>query len=126
VSPHLVRSLQAIRAAGMKSGVALNPGTPVECIFDALEYADLVLVMTVNPGWGGQSFLHSSLSKIERLKEFMIRQKLDLLIEVDGGINATTAGQCVRAGASVLVAGSYVFGASDRKAQIQSLKEASH
>jgi ribulose-phosphate 3-epimerase len=106
----------------MANGVALNPGTPVESIFDVLEVTDLVLIMTVNPGWGGQPFLPTTLRKIAAVRDEITRRQLPTLIEVDGGITPETAPQCVRAGASVLVAGSSVFGKSDRKAAILALR----
>jgi ribulose-phosphate 3-epimerase len=112
--PHLYRSLQEIRSLGMKNGVAVNPGTPVESIFNVLEVCDLVLVMTVNPGWGGQPFLPSSLKKIARVREFIDKEQLPTVIEVDGGITAETLPQCFAAGASVFVAGSSVFGKENR------------
>lgn len=119
---HLHRSLSAIRALGLKNGVAVNPGTPVSLIYDVLSICDLVLIMTVNPGWGGQSFIPASLCKIEELKHEIAVQKLSTIIEVDGGINAKTGPQCVSAGASVLVTGSYLFGSSNRKEAIQALR----
>lgn len=120
--PHLHRTLGEITSAGMAAGVAINPATPVETIYDALELVDLVLVMTVNPGWGGQPFIPRCLDKIERLSHEIQRRKLAIRIEVDGGINADTAAKCVKAGASVLVAGSYVFGSKDRQGAINSLR----
>lgn len=121
--PHLYRSLTAISSLGMKNGVAINPGTPVEVIFDVLEVCDLVLIMTVNPGWGGQPFIPSSLGKIRQLAarlESISTQRP--IIEVDGGINAETSGLCRAAGASALVAGSYVFGAADRAEAIKKVR----
>jgi ribulose-phosphate 3-epimerase len=120
--PHLHRSLAEIRSLGMKNGVAINPGTPVESIVDVLDICDLVLIMTVNPGWGGQAFIPSSLGKIRELKSRIDANKLDVMIEVDGGINADTGSQCVKAGARALVAGSYVFSANDRKQAIAGLR----
>lgn len=120
--PHLYRSLAEIRNLGMKNGVAINPGTPVETIVDVLEVCDLVLIMTVNPGWGGQPFIPGCLGKVRELKHRIDAMKLDLIIEVDGGINAETGAQCVQAGAQALVAGSYIFGASDRKKAISGLR----
>lgn len=120
--PHLHRSLVEIRSLGMKNGVAINPGTPIESIVDVLEVCDLVLVMTVNPGWGGQPFIPGSLGKIRELKSRIDTLKLDVLIEVDGGINAETGPQCVKAGARALVAGSYIFGAPDRRSAITRLR----
>ncbi|MCB0319791.1 MAG: ribulose-phosphate 3-epimerase [Bdellovibrionales bacterium] len=120
--PHLHRSLTALKALGVKSGVSINPGTPVESIFPVLSSCDLVLVMSVNPGWGGQSFIPGSLDKISSLRDEIERQGLSVYIQVDGGINESTGAQCVSAGANVLVAGSYIFRASDRKKAIESLR----
>jgi ribulose-phosphate 3-epimerase len=121
--PHLYRSLSEIRSLGMKNGVAINPGTPLESIVDVLEVCDLVLVMSVNPGWGGQPFITSSLGKIRELKNKLDSMKLhDVTIEVDGGINAETGAQCVKAGATALVAGSSIFGSSDRRKAIAELR----
>lgn len=122
VCPHLHRTLALIRSLGIKNGVAINPGTPVETIFEVLGVCDLALVMTVNPGWGGQSFIPTSISKIERLKKEIDRQKLQTLIEVDGGINAETSKLCVAAGAQVLVAGSAVFGQANFSSAIANLR----
>ena len=122
--PHIHRTLQAISNLGKKAGVVLNPGTPVESLDYILEDADLVLVMSVNPGFGGQSFIHSQLRKVEA-----IRKRIDALgkpihLEVDGGVNAETARLCVDAGADVLVAGSATFkgGPSHYAANIAALK----
>ncbi len=121
--PHLYRSLTAITSMGMKNGVAINPGTPVEAIFDVLEVCDLVLVMTVNPGWGGQPFIPSSLGKIRQLAKKVTSLEANRpIIEVDGGINAETADLCRGAGASALVAGSYIFGATDRAEAIKKVR----
>jgi ribulose-phosphate 3-epimerase len=121
--PHLHRSLAEIRSLGMKNGVAINPGTPIDSIVDVLEVCDLVLVMSVNPGWGGQPFITSSLGKIRELQSKLASMKLHhVTIEVDGGINAETGAECVRAGATALVAGSYVFGSSDRRKAIDGLR----
>jgi ribulose-phosphate 3-epimerase len=107
--PHLHRSLQAIRALGRKAGVSLNPATPVEAISAALDYADLVLVMSVSPGFGGQSFLPASLERIAAIRRMIGRR--DILIEVDGGIGPGNAAAVMAAGADALVAGSSIFGA---------------
>ena len=122
--PHIHRTLQAIGNLGKKAGVVLNPGTPVEALDYILEDVDLVLVMSVNPGFGGQSFIHSQLRKIEA-----IRKRIDALgkpihLEVDGGVNAETARLCVDAGADVLVAGSATFkgGPEQYAANIAALK----
>ena len=107
---------------GMKNGVALNPGTPIDAIEDVLDICDLVLIMSVNPGWGGQAFIPTSIAKIRDLQGRIEARKLTALIEVDGGINASTGADCVRAGATALVAGFYVFGAPDRTKAIESLR----
>src|SRR5262245_42059066 len=109
--PHLHRDLGAIKALGMRAGVAINPGTPLEALGAVLDLVDVVLVMSVNPGWGGQPFLPSSLARIERLAARLAELgRPSTEVEVDGGVNATTAPQVAGAGASVLVAGSAVFG----------------
>src|SRR4051812_27567221 len=105
--PHLHRSLQAIRALGKRAGVTLNPGTPVETIEHVIDLVDLILVMSVNPGFGGQAFIPAAVEKIARLRAMAGGRPID--IEVDGGITRETAAQVVRAGANVLVAGSAVF-----------------
>lgn len=122
VSPNLHRTLGEIKNLGIKAGVAVNPGTPVELLFDVLPLCDLALVMTVNPGWGGQAFIGHTISKIETLSKEIQRQGCATLIEVDGGINCETARACIHAGATVLVAGSYLFGSKDRTAAIKSLR----
>ena len=105
--PHIHRTLQAIRATGKKAGVALNPGTPLEAIEYVLDLADLVLVMSVNPGFGGQKFIHSQVDKIARLRGMIGDRPIH--IQVDGGVDPKTAGLVAKAGADVLVAGSAVF-----------------
>jgi ribulose-phosphate 3-epimerase len=107
--PHVHRSVQAIRAEGCKAGISLNPATPAKMLDYLLEEIDLVLIMSVNPGFGGQSFIPSQLRKIEAVRSLIDKRGLDVLIEVDGGVNAETARQCVDAGADVLVAGSATF-----------------
>jgi len=121
-STHLHRSIQAIRALGMKAGVALNPHTPVQLLEDILGDIDLVLIMSVNPGFGGQRFIPRSLEKIRVLKQMIRSRGLDTLIEVDGGVTLENAGGIVAAGADVLVAGNTVFGADDPAAMIKKLK----
>ncbi len=121
-SPHLHRSLAAIRKAGMKSGVTLNPHTPVETLTDVLEEADMVLLMSVNPGFGGQKFIERATDKTRRLREMIDRRRLNTLIQIDGGVNATTGKQLIEAGADSLVAGSYVFGAEKPEEAISLLK----
>ena len=112
-SPHLHRTVQQIRSVGAKAGVALNPSTPLAAIEEILEYVDMVIVMTVNPGFGGQEFIESMLPKIRRLREMIDRRGLSCAIEVDGGIHEETAPKVVEAGATLLVAGSAVYAAPD-------------
>ena len=118
--PHLHRSLQLIRSLGKRAGVALNPGTPAEAVAPVLDVADLVLVMTVNPGFGGQAFLHDQLPKLRRVREMIGARPIAL--EVDGGITPDTAPLVAAAGATVLVAGTAVFGAPDRAAAIAAMR----
>ncbi len=121
--PHLHRSLQTIRALGCKAGVVLNPATPVDSVAHVLDLVDLILVMAVNPGFGGQSFLHSQLAKITTLRRMIAESGRDIALQVDGGVTAATAPLCRRAGADVLVAGTAVFGAADYAAAIAALRE---
>lgn len=114
---HLDRQVAQIHDLGCKAGVALNPATPVETLVDILHAVDMVLIMSVNPGFGGQKFIPRALDKVRRLRALAP----DLLIQVDGGVNAETGAQLVAAGADVLVAGSYVFGAKEPKEAIHSL-----
>ncbi|MDG1416236.1 MAG: ribulose-phosphate 3-epimerase [Maricaulis sp.] len=107
--PHFHRTIQSIRAKGVKAGAALNPASPPETLDYVLDQLDLILVMSVNPGFGGQSFIADQLRKIEALRERIVARGLSTVIEVDGGVNAKTARQCVDAGAGALVAGSAVF-----------------
>ena len=123
VSPHLHRSIGAIKDAGMKAAVTLNPHTPVELLTDVLDELDMVLLMSVNPGFGGQKFIPRTIDKVRRLRQMIDERGLSTLIEVDGGVNAKTGADLVAAGADVLVAGSYVFSHEDPKAAIHSLKE---
>ena len=122
-SRHLHRAMQQIRDAGMKAGVVLNPHTPVELLQDLLPYLDLALLMSVNPGFGGQKFIPQILDKTVRLKKMIEKRGLEVLIEVDGGVNAETATQLFDAGADALVAGSYVFGSEDPQKTIERLLE---
>lgn len=119
---HLHRSLQQIHEAGRKAGVVLNPGTPAIAAKEVLPYCDLVLVMSVNPGYGGQKFIPESVKKIAELRKMIDERGLSTEIEVDGGINPETAKLCIDAGATVLVAGSAVFQASDPMAMIRDLR----
>ena len=109
---HLHRTIQAIKQAGMKAGVTLNPGTPLSSLEEVLEDVDLVLIMSVNPGFGGQSYIPQSTSKIRRLREMMDRVDSAAYLEVDGGVKPANVGEVVEAGADVIVAGSAVFGGS--------------
>ena len=110
VSPHLHRTLTEIRALDCRSGAAINPSTPASCLDDILEVCDLALVMTINPGFGGQKLIPRTLSKVRRVRSEVERQGLTTEVEVDGGVDANNARECVDAGADVLVAGSAVFG----------------
>ncbi|MFE4711792.1 MULTISPECIES: ribulose-phosphate 3-epimerase [unclassified Paenibacillus] len=121
---HLHRVIHQIKELGLKAGVAINPGTPASAVREVLEDVDLVLVMTVNPGFGGQAFIPSTLRKIRQIREWANEVHPDLLIEVDGGIAEATAPLVVEAGANVLVAGNAVFGRSDRAAAIESIRSA--
>ena len=123
-SVHLERLLKQIRALGKRAGAVLNPQTPESSLNYLLECLDLILVMTVNPGFGGQAFLPAQLPKIEAIRRMIDRAGLSIDLEVDGGIDPVSARQVISAGANVLVAGSAVFGKSDRKAAIAALHEA--
>jgi ribulose-phosphate 3-epimerase len=118
---HLHRSLQSIKAAGMKAGVALNPHTPVASLSHIITDIDLVCLMSVNPGFGGQSFIEATYEKVRELRKLIDENKASTLIEIDGGVTNQNASQLVAAGADVLVAGSYVFSASDPTATIANL-----
>jgi hypothetical protein len=122
-TPHIHRALQLIKAAGAKAGVVINPGTPVSAIEAVLGQVDQVLIMTVNPGFGGQAFIPSTLDKVRQLADLRQKQGYSYLIEVDGGVNDKTAADCLAAGADILVAGSYVFGHSNPAQAIQTLKD---
>ena len=119
---HLHRTLQAIKAEGMKAGVALNPHTSIDLLEDVIQDIDLVCIMSVNPGFGGQSFIENTYSKVAKLKALINRKNASTLIEIDGGVTNKNAKQLADAGADVLVAGSYVFGAQDPIATIADLK----
>lgn len=124
-TPHIHGALQKIRAAGVKASVVINPGTPVEAVKNVLNLVDQVLVMTVNPGFGGQAFLPETMDKVRELVVLREVNQLDFDIEVDGGIDDETIGIAKEAGANVFVAGSYVF-KGDVAHQVQTLKEALH
>jgi ribulose-phosphate 3-epimerase len=119
---HLHRVVQAIKAKGMKAGVTLNPHTPVALLNDIIEDLDMVLLMSVNPGFGGQKFINHTLSKVDELKNLIIQKKIDTLIQVDGGVDLETGKLLVDAGADVLVAGSFVFSSENPKERIHQLK----
>lgn len=120
---HLHRAVQEIHDSGMKAGVTLNPSTPVCLLEDIVNDVDMVLLMSVNPGFGGQKFIENSVEKVVRLRELIGRKNSRALIQVDGGVQAETAPRLVAAGADVLVSGSYVFKAADPIATIKGLKE---
>ena len=120
---HLHRTIQSIRAAGCKAGVAINPHTPVSLLKDILSDLDLVLIMSVNPGFGGQSFIPNTINKVRELRTLASQLKPDLLIEVDGGVGADNLGSLVQAGAGILVAGNAVFSASSPSTKISELKQ---
>jgi ribulose-phosphate 3-epimerase len=123
VSPHLHRTLQAIRAAGARPAVALNPSTPLSAVEWVLDDCEMVLLMTVNPGFGGQRFIEACTEKVRRLREMADARGQGLEIEVDGGVNLETAARVAGAGANVLVAGTAVYGAADYGAAISGLRE---
>ena len=121
--PHLHRTIHLIKETGAKAGVVLNPHTPVSAIENIIEDVDLVLLMTVNPGFGGQSFIDAVLAKIEQVKKMVVERGLSIDIEVDGGVKQETVKKCTDAGANVLVAGSAVFGRSDRGEAVEELRK---
>ena len=120
---HLHRTIQQIKAQGMKAGVSLNPHTPVSLLEDIIKDIDVVLLMSVNPGFGGQSFIEQTINKVDKLKKLIIESNSHTLIEIDGGVNFETGKRLVNAGADALVAGSFVFNATDPEANIKGLKE---
>jgi len=120
---HLHRTLQAIKAEGMKAGVAINPHTNVDLLKDVIKDIDIVLVMSVNPGFGGQTFIEHTYDKVQRLKEMILNQNAETLIEIDGGVTNKNALELINAGADILVAGSYVFKAEN---QLETIKELKH
>ena len=121
--PHLHRTLQAIKAEGMKAGVALNPHTNISLLEDVINDIDIVCIMSVNPGFGGQSFIENTYKKVQQLKEMIARNNASTLIEIDGGVTSKNAIQLVKAGADVLVAGSFVFKADNPTQTISNLKK---
>ena len=122
--PHLHRTIQLIRSFGVKPGVVLNPHTPIESIQHVLEDIDMVLFMTVNPGFGGQKFIHSVVPKVKQLADIIKERNLSIEIEIDGGINEETIIPCVEAGATIFVAGSAIYNAPDKGKALQAIKNA--
>ena len=120
---HLHRTIQQIKAQGMKAGVSLNPHTPVSLLEDVIEDIDVVLLMSVNPGFGGQSFIEQTINKVDKLKKLIMESNSHTLIEIDGGVNFETGKRLVNAGADALVAGIFVFNSPDPEANIKGLKE---
>ena len=120
---HLHRTIQQIKAQGMKAGVSLNPHTPVSLLEDVIEDIDVVLLMSVNPGFGGQTFIEQTINKVDKLKKLIMESNSHTLIEIDGGVNFETGKRLVNAGADALVAGSFVFNSPDPEANIKGLKE---
>ncbi|MGH9960572.1 MAG: ribulose-phosphate 3-epimerase [Pyrinomonadaceae bacterium] len=121
---HVHRTLEAIRRSGAAAGVAINPGTPVGALEEVLEYTDYVLVMSVNPGFGGQNFISSSLAKVRRLRRMIQERNLNVRIEIDGGIDLSNVADVVASGAEIIVAGSAIFGTEDPQAAVRGLREA--
>lgn len=121
---HLHRTLATIKAAGAQAGVVINPATPIESLTEALQFADYVLVMSVNPGFGGQKFIPSSIDKVRRLRRMIEERQLETRIEIDGGIDLANIASVVAAGAEIIVAGSAVFGGGNPEAAVRGLREA--
>lgn len=121
--PHLHRTIQLIKSKGVKAGIALNPHTPVNVLDEIITDVDLVLIMSVNPGFGGQKFIESSVQKVSNLKKLIDARNLDVIIEIDGGVNLETGKKLAEAGASALVAGSFVFNSDSPTQTIERLKQ---
>ncbi|HEV2828566.1 MAG TPA: ribulose-phosphate 3-epimerase [Pyrinomonadaceae bacterium] len=121
---HLHRTLGSIKAAGAQAGVVLNPATPIESLAEALSYVDYVLVMSVNPGFGGQKFIPTSIDKLRRLRRMIDDRQLDIRIEIDGGVDLENIASVVNAGADIIVAGSAIFGAADPESAVRGLRDA--
>ncbi len=122
--PNLHRTLTAIKSAGAQAGVVLNPGTPVSAVEEALQFVDYVLVMSVNPGFGGQQFIPQSIDKVKRLRQLINERQLNVRIEIDGGIDRTNIETVVAAGAEIIVAGSAIFGTPDAETAVKELRNA--
>ena len=121
--PHLHRTIQHIKSKGIKAGVALNPHTPINVLDDIISDLDLVLIMSVNPGFGGQKFIESSVQKVSKLKKLIESKNADVIIEIDGGVNLETGKKLAEAGATALVAGSFVFKSDSPSQTIEKLKQ---
>ena len=121
---HLHRTVTAIKTAGAQAGVVLNPSTPVGAVEEALHFVDYVLVMSVNPGFGGQQFIPQALDKVRRLRQMIVERQLNVRIEIDGGVDRSNIEKVVAAGAEIIVAGSAVFGKPDAEAAVRELREA--
>lgn len=121
---HLHRTLASIKSAGAEAGVVVNPATPIAALEEALDFADYILVMSVNPGFGGQRFIPTSLNKVRRLRRMIDERGLNVRIEIDGGIDRTNIAEVVAAGAEIIVAGSAIFGAPDPQVAVRELREA--
>jgi ribulose-phosphate 3-epimerase len=121
---HLHRTVMSIKAAGAQAGVVLNPATPVVAVEEALQFVDYVLVMSVNPGFGGQKFIPESVAKVRRLRQMITEKQLNVRIEIDGGIDRSNIETVVAAGAEIIVAGSAIFGKTDAKLAVEELREA--
>jgi ribulose-phosphate 3-epimerase len=122
--PHLHRTAMSIRNAGALAGVVLNPSTPVVAVEEALQFVDYVLVMSVNPGFGGQKFIPQAIEKVKRLRQMIVERQLNVRIEIDGGIDSSNIEKVVAAGAEIIVAGSAIFGKPDAEAAVRELKNA--
>ena len=121
---HLHRTLMSIKSAGAQAGVVLNPATPVGAVEEALQFADYVLVMSVNPGFGGQQFIPQALDKVKRLRQMIVERQLNVRIEIDGGVDRSNIEKVVAAGAEIIVAGSAIFGKPDAEVACRELREA--
>jgi ribulose-phosphate 3-epimerase len=121
---NLHRTLMAIKDAGAQAGIVLNPATPIGAVEEALQFADYILVMSVNPGFGGQKFIPQSVDKVKRLRRMIDERQLSVRIEIDGGIDRNNIETVVAAGAEIIVAGSAIFGTSDAEAAVKALREA--
>lgn len=121
---HLHRTVMAIKAAGAQAGVVLNPATPVGAVEEALQFVDYVLVMSVNPGFGGQQFIPQALDKVKRLRQMIVERQLNVRIEIDGGVDRSNIEKVVAAGAEIIVAGSAIFGKPDAEAAVKELRSA--